>query len=500
MNPTQETAPQRSHSVRPRWSLMALVLVVVLLAGVFIASRAGGQTDRRRWEQYRKELEQRDEPLGWRIFAPTVVADADNFLAAPGMMAWFSKQKSASNAAPIFQVPGNPLSLAQLKTLPESAESSVSGSASWPGSRQNVRDWFAGVEVKRQLLVQASMRPFTWFNTDAKDPVDQDIPNFVNLRRVAQALASHANLNWVDQQLDVALQDLQLLQRLADVPASTPTLVGGMIRVAIWGLYVQTVLDGLQAGALRDSDLAAVQQQIKDVNLLDALARSLRAERAGEIELLTHSPRRLAKLLATSPSPGTRGFRYTLAAWQDWLQDTRLRFRLRSSSWIYRNQAVIARSYQETLDQIDQSHARIHARALSQNFNRTVQTLTTSSDTRLAAMLIPNCARAALRTAQTQTALNQLQVACGLERYRRRQGAYPERLDALVPDWLPAIPDDLFTAGQLRYRRTSPDAYVLWSIGWDEQDDDARPGPPGPDGRPQFPEQNADWVLQGRPH
>ena len=60
-----------------------------------------------------------------------------------------------------------------------------------------------------------------------------DVPNFVNQRQVAQALASHANLSVLDGQGDVAVQDLLMMRRVSDLSGSSPTLVGAMIRIAI---------------------------------------------------------------------------------------------------------------------------------------------------------------------------------------------------------------------------------------------------------------------------
>jgi hypothetical protein len=487
---------------RRRRGLVILGLILILLAAVLILSRAGRRANQAVWDAYERELRQRGEEISWQKFVPPAIADAENFLKAPAMMAWFSKRQSASNTVSIFRLPQNgpnPMSLAKIKALPEATEQSAAASFGWPASRQDVWNWFAGVETNYELLVHASARPLARFDSDPSDPVEQmDVPNFVNIRSVAQAVATHANLCWVDQRPALALQDLQLLQRLAEVTASTPTLVGGMIRVAIWGLYSETVLGGLEEGALRDADLVAIQAQIKDVNLLDAFTRCLRAERAAELQLLTRSPSQIAKLLATNPAPGTRGFRFTLSAWNDWLEDVRLRFRLRSTAWMCQNKLTMARSYQEALDQVDASE-RVHAQTLATSFNRAVQSFSSSPEGGLARMLVPNCARAALVSAQKHTALSQLRVACGLERYRRKHGRYPESLNLLIPAYLDAVPNDVFTGRPLQYRRIATGGYQLWSVGWDEHDDDGLPGPLDRNGRPQFSEQGADWVLEERP-
>jgi ABC-type transport system involved in multi-copper enzyme maturation permease subunit len=69
-------------------------------------------------------------------------------------------------------------------------------------------------------------------------------------------------------------------------------------------------------------------------------------------------------------------------------------------------------------------------------------------------------------------------AALAAERYRRRHGAWPERLDQLTPDLLEKVPADPFTGRPLILRRLD-DGLVIYSVGADGQDDggdvDGRP-------------------------
>ncbi len=72
--------------------------------------------------------------------------------------------------------------------------------------------------------------------------------------------------------------------------------------------------------------------------------------------------------------------------------------------------------------------------------------------------------------------------------HHRRQGRYPDTLDALVPDLLPRVPVDYMDGADLRYCRTA-DGYVLYSIGADGIDNggasrNAKPWLFGPDEGP----------------
>jgi len=61
-------------------------------------------------------------------------------------------------------------------------------------------------------------------------------------------------------------------------------------------------------------------------------------------------------------------------------------------------------------------------------------------------------------------------LALAIECFERERGRYPESLEALVPGFLPSLPQDSITGTPFGYRRTD-DAYVLYSTGFDGRDD-----------------------------
>jgi hypothetical protein len=62
------------------------------------------------------------------------------------------------------------------------------------------------------------------------------------------------------------------------------------------------------------------------------------------------------------------------------------------------------------------------------------------------------------------------EAAIAAELHRRQHGAFPQRLDQLVPSWLNSVPRDPFDAQPLRYRGGETDC-VLYSIGGNRRDD-----------------------------
>jgi len=52
-----------------------------------------------------------------------------------------------------------------------------------------------------------------------------------------------------------------------------------------------------------------------------------------------------------------------------------------------------------------------------------------------------------------------------------QKGAYPDKLNALLPEFLTAIPLDPLDHPPIRYRQTQDGRYILWCIGFDDVDD-----------------------------
>jgi hypothetical protein len=64
-------------------------------------------------------------------------------------------------------------------------------------------------------------------------------------------------------------------------------------------------------------------------------------------------------------------------------------------------------------------------------------------------------------------------VLLALERYRLAHGRRPETLEALVPEYLPAIPRDPYVDAPLRYKRLD-DGVVVYGVGFDLHDNGGR--------------------------
>jgi hypothetical protein len=321
-------------------------------------------------------------------------------------------------------------------------------------------------------------------DSDYQRPFEHPVPNFVRLRTVAQMLSQRAQCYLLLGQPEAAWHELALIHDMCRMldgkPASNcPTLVEAMIDVAITGLYTQVIADGLRLQAWREPELAAMQKQLTDINLLPLVRAAFNAERAASCRTFEiTSPAELKKLL---------GFgREQQGLWDRLKNPTFLLITFAPRGWIYQNMCAGASQEQMVLGAFDVPHNQVMPGKLENVAGQAGAAYRRSSPyTFLAAMALPNFVKATQTMARNQTLANEAFIACGLERYRLAHGQYPETLEALVPQFAEKLPHDIVGGRPLKYHRTGDGHFVLYSVGWNEQDDGGVPGATNGEG---------DWV------
>jgi hypothetical protein len=82
------------------------------------------------------------------------------------------------------------------------------------------------------------------------------------------------------------------------------------------------------------------------------------------------------------------------------------------------------------------------------------------------------------KTLAVQTLQHMVAAALALKRFELRNNKLPETLNALVPDFLAALPRDEMVHQPLRYRRISVNSFLLYSVGRNGIDDGGDATPP----------------------
>ncbi|MDB6112467.1 MAG: hypothetical protein JWR69_4217 [Pedosphaera sp.] len=319
------------------------------------------------------------------------------------------------------------------------------------------------------LIREALKRPYARMDGNYQDPSAIPIPNFVTTRIVAQTLAQRAQCYLLLGQPEPALRELTLVHDLCRLLEARPTgrpmtLVAAMINVSVTGLYVGIVADGVRLQAWRDPQLAAIQEQLKEINLAPFLVNSLGCERASICRTVeTATPKEFEAFY--SERGGTN-------LWQKMQEPMFLFLTFAPRGWLYQNMICIGNLNQNGMDGFDLTNHLVLPPKVDHTAQEAQRTFSRFSPfTFLAARIGPNFLRASQRLAQNQTLANQAWVVCALERHHLAHGEYPETLDKLVPQFLEKVPADIIGGQLLKYRRTDNGQFVLYSIGWNEKDD-----------------------------
>jgi len=432
----------------------------------------------------------------WQLDSSEARADADKLLrdvlgqTAPGMQGPFIflsrslDQTKATHISLRADAPPTAETIRELfpsdKTLPRTSRLRTESSGSnsfrvllsppvWIAAGDYVA-WTDQSAPNLDLIRSALKRPYARMDGDYQRPFAMPIPNFITVRHVAQALAQRTECYLLIGQPEDALRELTLLHDLGRLLKAEPTgkpmsLVSAMIHVAISGLHAATIAEGLRLQGWRDPQLAAIQQQLKETNLLPSFIQAFETERAGFCRTLeSFGTGELFNLF----SPGRMNYSV-------WDKIKNPRFLISESmprGWVYQNMATIALVDQKAIESVDLSNRRvlsIRADAFAREVENSFKHF--SPYRVLASIAIPNSIKATQALARNQTWVNQAFIACALERFHQAHGKYPENLDALVPQYASTLPRDIINGQSFKYRPTAAGGFALYSVGWNEKDD-----------------------------
>lgn len=266
---------------------------------------------------------------------------------------------------------------------------------------------------------------------------------------IARGLTLHAILALRSDSADTALADLRTVHQLAVAArADAKSLIGFLTSLAITATSIQPIWEGVADRRWTDGQLQELQSILARRDLRGELTDAIAAELIATDELLGN----LAEYLSAY-SPGTPVARTHIVY----------------SPWVAHNQAQLIELYHKgTIAPLRQTDG--YSKAIAESAKRlTAITDSSSFDPRtLVAKLVVIAVKPCVeKTARIDAELAQAAAACALERYFLANQAYPDKLDALVPEFAPAVPLDPADGDPLRYQLTPDGRYQLHSIGVD---------------------------------
>lgn len=323
-------------------------------------------------------------------------------------------------------------------------------------------------------LEQAAQRPKARFslNYSAVTAPDRnwDFPHYAALSHCCDLLALRACIHLNSGSLDDALQDVKLSIRLASSITNEPFLEGccWMHQSLIRRPFL-AIREGLSTHQWNESQLKEFQDLIRQQNQWQNFLTRLRAYSVYLTENLT--PQEY----------------YETVFWKffDFIQPTEpdnppldiVKIILPKNWHLFEKLNLLKMLDNKIMSSVEFQQGVIHSRLFSQIFASGFLMGRTPPPTlifrhqlwRYAYEL--NLRTALMQQAKNQSSLDSAMLACALERYRLQNGAYPDRLEALIPQFIDTLPPDPILGGSYKYRRDKPNHYILYSIGYNGVDD-----------------------------
>jgi len=479
------------------------------------------------WSKYRHALEARGGHVDLKEVIPPPVPDEQNFAATPVVKSWFMQKtfggsnerwddsyskvenqvhrpwKKGVPASRHFEdLVGWAAGFAALRSgTPKDHENFYSGKLDPESRAEAAPAVLEGLKTNEALFAElrlASRRPYSRYpiNYDTADPWSIPLPHISMVKGVCQRLALKACAELASGQSEQALDDVRLLLRVGDSLKSDPFLISYLVRIACVQLGMQTIWEGLAEHRWSDAQLQELETRLQQYTFISdtrPVFDGERAEAVSAIELIRKEGLGYLNSLGSGESKPLPG--------QGMLARLLLRVAF-PRGWFYFEELNYCRSFHlQVASGLDFTNNRASPACVKANAEALERAVSATGFAGtevgialrhqiMTRLMLPALTRVMYKAAAAQTAVNQAAIACALERYRLANGHFPEKLDALAPQFISPLPNDVVTGEPYKYHRADDGQFVLYSIGWDEKDDGGVPG------KNLFDEHQGDWVWE----
>ena len=497
-----------------QWRNLKRVLFVIACFATVIALFYAEEDWRGKhdWETFKRKLEAKGENFDVQSVVPQPVPDDQNFAMSPAWIAgikysesrvaeqWYGDRVSSEEVSNYFQL--FPMWLSDVvgtnwsSRLPDPPDAlgnwrtgRMTDLRSWQSFYRNLEETNSAADItitpqpqtpgqdvllalsKYDPLIERLRRdsqlpycrfPIGYHPEDAAAMAAALLPHLGSMKPWANVLELRAIAELQNGRSDKALEDVNLIFRLADATRVEPFQISQMVRMAVLQIAIQPIYEGLANHEWSDSQLAELDSGLSKFDLLDAYRFSTHNEVImiqAVMDYFRRHPGEIADLMGdTSNRPKPPG---PIVA------------NLMPGGWFYQNELRYVRGVEDYyLPAIDTSQG-----VLSPSSMRRAETATEAETHHVNGynvferMLLPYLSEPAISFAYGQNSVNLARVAIALERFRLARGQYPDSLDVLSPQFIVFFPHDIINGQPLHYRRTGDGQFILYSVGWNETDD-----------------------------
>jgi ABC-type transport system involved in cytochrome c biogenesis permease component len=466
--------PEKRRWWRPTWRGMrtfvlrtggAAAALVLLVTGFYGYQNWRAERD---WKQFQALRQQQGEAVNFALPASVVVADADNFAAHPRFREVIFHPPSSlrqvfsfmNELDTVHQIYANDsfapwpqqhrLSLAQMpvwfnfqKDLGGRTNQAVVAPqllASLTNYADVMRDW---AEMARRQHYQIAT------NTDAETVLRSVRPETTAFERMQFMFVLRAVTAVEIGAGAQAGDDVVTSLKLARLAVQTMDARASIRQQVLLGRALQPLWEGLWVHRWNEPQLAAMEQELRQMDLLTAHTNAIHRLVNAYLQLWQSFPMRPEIDWAVPEAAG--GFTRN----SEWEWEPR--------AWWYDRCRQLHDAGQIALRKVDFTNGTVQ----TEQEWELLDGLPVGGDAEQ--LLEPyywGQSKFAV-LAYAATALHQARLAVALERYWLAQGEYPEKLEELVPAYLEKVLPDIVTGRPMKYERATNHLYSLISVGPD---------------------------------
>jgi tetratricopeptide (TPR) repeat protein len=321
-------------------------------------------------------------------------------------------------------------------------------------------------------------------NYDAEPRQAVYLMHLAPLKYCCQTLQLRAIAELENGESQKALDDLTLALRLINSIRTEPFEISHLTRSEMSGMVVKIIWEGLAKHKWSAAQLSTLELELGRLDFLADCQRSLRGERSMNLDLADNlrnlrsydEIRKIIDIFTRDQIINMSGTPEEEKEFESRLERkvTRLAwfYYLMPCGWYYQNQLIIAKIYQEQILQVANPAEHLFFSQKLGNAGKAIESLPHHEWNFLARRFSGAGAFSIIRKlVYAQETTDLARVACALERYRSANGAYPETLGVLSPQFILQVPHDIIGGQPLHYRRISNVKFLLYSVGWNEKDD-----------------------------
>lgn len=443
---------------------LAIALVTLLVAFLTVEKYRG----RAAWRAYETGAKARGVKLEFAEFIPPVVPDAQNFASIPIFDAVFQ-------AAEAKQPHPTPFLLPESQTSPrpkfdDPVRQQRIDLAAWRkyfvehkllaaetgDTAADVLKVLENFAAPLAQLREAGTRPHCRFPVRWERAFNAELPHLAQLMSASRLLALSVSAHLARGESAAAYEAFRDGLRLSTVTQSEPTLIAGLVRLAMVGHLESAVWGGLAGRQWAEPELRKIEADFAGLDWLKDYVFALNSERgAGNLitDLVIKDPGQLDGVFQNNADLGKYGFRAFPAG------------------WFYQNKVRLNRFFDAMLARVDVEKRRYrggHSPASALEDLSSLPKRIYYSFFAVVAPAVENVERTYVRAA---TVSDQVRLACALERFRLARGTFPQTLSELTPAFIAAVPAEVVSGEPYRYQRTDDGSFILHSVGLDLRDD-----------------------------